>query len=57
MDVCFKLCCKGAMPNIWIPLDDSINAGIWENKFFDEDLECWRLDYETQLYYLIIEHF
>lgn len=54
VDISFKLCCKGIMPGIWIPLDETINLNIWERKLLDNILNCWRMDYETQLCYLII---
>lgn len=54
IDVCFRLCCKSLTPKTWVPLDEKINSGIWENVCWNEDLSCPMLDEKTLFAYLII---
>ena len=53
IDACFKLMCKSLTPKYWVPLDESINRAIWENKCWDENLKCWAMDDKTLVVYLL----
>lgn len=53
VDACFKLSCKSLTPNTWIPLEQSIQDDIWEQRVFDAEDHWWRMDDKTLLVYLI----
>ncbi len=53
IDACFRLMCRSLTPQCWVPLDDSINRRAWEEKVWDETLQCWIMDEKTLLVYLL----
>lgn len=53
IDIHTSLCVKSTMLNGWCPLDKKINEPIWNNKEWDESLDCWRLDRKTAFVYEI----
>ncbi len=53
IDACFKLMCKSLTPRYWVPLDEMINERIWNEKVWDDQLQCWRADEKTLLVYLL----
>ncbi len=44
VDIHTSLCVKSSMMNGWVPLDKKINADMWQFKFWDEKLLCWRIN-------------
>lgn len=53
LDIQFQLMCSSLQPNIWIPLDRSINEDAFKLRTFNSTLSCYELDDETRLIYLI----
>lgn len=53
IDACFKLMCKSLTPRYWVPLDEMINERIWNEKVWDDQLQCWCVDEKTLLVYLL----
>jgi hypothetical protein len=54
VDASFALSCKSLTPKIWIPLDKKIQQSVWDNKFFDKELNFWRIDYKNLFVYLLV---
>jgi len=52
VNICNELCVKSLMSNMWIPLDESINARVWSHRYFDNDNLYWKLDDVTMFIYL-----
>lgn len=53
IDVDTALMCLSLQPKIWIPLDKTITRKAFENRVFNKALNCWELDDETRLIYLL----
>lgn len=53
IDACFCLMCKSLTPKFWVPLDETINRRIWENKVWDDELKCFRIGDKELLVYLL----
>lgn len=53
LDVSNDLCVKSLDMPSWIPLDASINASIWTDKVWNEELQCWQMDEKNLFCYLI----
>lgn len=54
LDADFALMCLSLQPKVWIPLDKVINQYALKNRVFNPDLNCWELDDETRLIYLLV---
>lgn len=54
IDVSTKLPCKSLTPKMWIPLDETINRSVWENKIFDEKNGWWIMCDEDVFVYMIV---
>lgn len=54
IDVCFQLMCSSLQPKVWVPLDKIINNDVFVKRKYNEIINCWELDDETRLIYLIV---
>lgn len=54
IDVCYELACRSANRGEWIPLDQTIQNSVWQNRRVEND-SAWkyRLSYEDELVHLL----
>lgn len=54
VDIHFQLGCQSLTPLSVVPLDKRIEEYFWKNRFWDDELHCWRTSKTAELVYTII---
>ena len=53
IDAYAELCTKSFAMNAWLPLDQSINVSVWEDKIWDDANHWWMMDDVNLTVYLL----
>ena len=53
MDISFEMSCKSLMPKMLVPLDIEIQRRVWKERRWDEEMQWWVLDSDTQMVYYL----
>lgn len=53
IDAYAELCTKSFAMNAWLPLDQSINSSIWEDRVWDAENHWWKMDDVNLIIYLL----
>ena len=54
IDLHFQLMCSSLQPRLWIPLDKCVNNDAINNRIFNSEIQCYEIDDESRLIYLIV---
>lgn len=53
VDACFQLCCRSITYTQWLPLDQIIQASVWNNRVYDEKNGWYILAEDDMFVYLL----